>query len=115
RDNPFITWPMDNAKVRVGSVNPSSDNGVLSIAKLLATGASWAMVIRPPDPTITNMAYINQNGGDLRTSAGVWSYRPCGRCADTRESVSPGRGARNSSAVSRPPAPWPIPTQRYAV
>ncbi len=71
RDTPLSTSPIDNAKPSAGMVSPSIDTGMLSIAKSLATGASWAVTIRPPVPTMTNIAYISQNGGDFSTSAGA--------------------------------------------
>ena len=52
-------------------VSPRIDTGTLSIAKSLATGASWAVAIRPLVPTITNIAYISQNAGELSTSEGA--------------------------------------------
>src|SRR5262249_55960955 len=70
RDKPLSTSPMDNAKVSAGMVSPNSDTGTLSIAKSLAMGASCAVAIRPLLPTMTNIAYISQNGGDLSTGEG---------------------------------------------
>jgi hypothetical protein len=61
---------MDNAKLSAGMVSPSIDTGTLSIAKSLATGASCAVAIRPLLPTMTNIAYISQNGGDFSSAAG---------------------------------------------
>ena len=60
----------DNAKPSAGMVSQRMDTGTLSIAKSRATGASCAVTIRPPVPTMTNIAYISQNGGDLSTSQG---------------------------------------------
>ena len=71
RDNPLSTRPIDNAKLSAGMVRPSINTGTSAIAKSAATGASCAVAIRPPVPTITNIAYSSQNGSDLRTSAGA--------------------------------------------
>jgi hypothetical protein len=71
RDNPLSTRPTDKAKLSAGMVSPRIDTGTLSIAKSAATGASCAVTIRPLVPTITNIAYISQNGSDFNTSAGA--------------------------------------------
>src|SRR6266852_5011974 len=73
RDTPLSTSPTDSAKLSAGMVSPRIDTATLSIAKSLATGASWAVTVRPPAPTMTNIAYISQNGGDLSTREGAVS------------------------------------------
>src|ERR1700745_2927331 len=70
RDKPLSTSPMDNAKLSAGMVSPSIDTGTLSIGESLATGASGAVAISPLLPTMTNIAYISQNGGDFSRAAG---------------------------------------------
>ena len=37
----------------------------------VSCGASWAVAIRPPAPTSTNIAYITQKMGDANTSNGA--------------------------------------------
>ena len=61
-------------------------------------GASCACSINPPAPTITNMAYISQNGSDVTVSRGAESYFVCARCGGASAMSSAGRGARNSDA-----------------
>jgi len=34
-------------------------------------GASWAVAIKPPAPTMTNIAYITQNTGVVSASVGT--------------------------------------------
>ncbi len=41
-----------------------------STLKSLAIGASCAVAISPPVPTMTNITYMTQNGGVFSTSAG---------------------------------------------
>ena len=62
---------MVRANVSAGSVSPRSETGMVATLKSLAIGASCATAIRPPVPTMTNIAYMTQNTGVLRTSAGV--------------------------------------------
>ncbi len=59
---------MVSANVSAGNVKPRMDTGTPAIS--LAMGASWAIAIRPPAPTITNMAYMTQNTGVRMASAG---------------------------------------------
>ena len=70
RDKPLPTRPIASAKLRAGMVTPSIDTSAVSIAKSRATGASCAVTINPPVPTMTNIAYMNQNGDDRSVSEG---------------------------------------------
>ena len=71
RQTPLSTRSMVSANVSAGSVSPISDTGRVSILKSLAIGPSWATAIRPPAPTMTNMAYITQNTGVLQHLGGT--------------------------------------------
>src|SRR5258707_2902815 len=68
---PLSTRSIDSANCSAGSVNPRIDTGTVSILKSLAMGASCAVAISPPVPTMTNMAYMTQNGTVASTSAGT--------------------------------------------
>src|SRR5437762_1474544 len=45
-----------------GTVSARSETGTPSTLKSLAIGASWAVAISPPAPTMTNMRYMTKNG-----------------------------------------------------
>ncbi len=54
---PLRIRSMNRANVSAGSVIPRL-TGISAILKSLAIGASWAVAIKPPAPTSTNMTYI---------------------------------------------------------
>ena len=70
RVTPLSTRSSVSANCSAGSVSPRIETGTVSILKSLAMGASCAVAIRPPVLTITNMAYITQNGALASTSTG---------------------------------------------
>src|SRR5215510_7369048 len=70
RERPLSTRPSDNAKPSAGKTNPRIDTGIASMPKSRATGASCAVTVRPPVPTMTNIAYRSQKGTDFSTSGG---------------------------------------------
>ena len=62
RVRPLRTRSIDSANCNAGSVKPRIATGTTSILKSLAIGASCAVAIRPPVPTITNMRYMMKKG-----------------------------------------------------
>jgi hypothetical protein len=93
---------------------PSRDTGIPSTLKSLAIGASWAMAMRPPAPTMTNITYMTQKTGVLSTSPGVKSRRVCWIAEVAGTATSPACGARSSSATTTTTSPCPRPNQRKA-
>src|ERR1041384_2867686 len=106
RVTPFRTRSMASAKVNAGSVSPSMLTGVSAMPKSLAIGASCAVAMRPPAPTRTNITYMIQNTGVLRTSIGANWRRACGIAAPAL-GTSLAIGATRKSDSKTTMIPWP--------
>ena len=59
------------AKVTVVMVRPARVTSILSMWKSAAIGFRFAVTIRPPAPTATNIRYMSQKIGCLSTSPGL--------------------------------------------
>ena len=73
RVRPLVTRSIVSAKVSAGNVMPSRLTGTPATSKSSAIGASWAVKVRPPALTRTNMTYSSQKSGERRTSFGAKS------------------------------------------
>ena len=114
RPNPSKIRSSEMAKVSAAICRPNRLTGTSATRKSWAMGAICAAAIRPPEATITKIAYMTQKTGVRTTSRGVRSTLVWGRRRLLRWIGTATDGLRNRNDSRTTMAPWPRPKYRKA-